>query len=207
MRLTIDIQLQILGEKLLNGKIGSVVAIEPATGEILAMVTNPSYDPSLLVGRERSQNYRMLVNDKTKPLMNRATQAQYSPGSTFKMIQALVALQNGAITENTLFSCNGTTSQPIRCSHAHGSPVSLLNAIQQSCNPYFWHTFRLTVEQNGYGPRNANFKNNFQNWVDAMHLFGFGRRFEDSDVYEQSRGNIPTQRYFNRFLEKQDGEL
>ncbi len=198
LRLTIDIRLQILGERLLNGKIGSVVAIEPATGEILALVTNPGYDPSLLVGRQRSTNYGELVRDKTKPLMNRATQAQYSPGSTFKMFQALAALQLGGITERTLFSCSGTGSQPIRCSHAHGSPVNILNAIEQSCNPYFWHAFRQTVEKDGYGSRNANFKQSYQEWVDVMNSFSFGVRFEDSDIYEQSRGNIPTQRFYNR---------
>jgi penicillin-binding protein 2 len=198
--LTIDIQLQMLGEKLFNGKVGSAVAIEPKTGEILALVTNPAFDPSLLVGRERSKNYSELVKDKTKPLMNRATQAQYSPGSTFKMIQALAALQLGGINESTLFSCNGTSSQPIRCSHAHGSPVTLLNAIEQSCNPYFWHAFRQTIEKDGYGTKNVQFKNRYQLWVDAMHSFGFGQKFDDSDIYEQARGNIPSQRYYNRYF-------
>lgn len=200
LTLTIDIQLQMLGEKLFNGKVGSAVAIEPQTGEILALVTNPAFDPSLLVGRERSKNYSELVKDKTKPLMNRATQAQYSPGSTFKMIQALVALQLGGINEKSMFGCNGTGSQPIRCSHAHGSPVNLLNAIEQSCNPYFWNAFRQTIEKEGYGPKNVHFKNNYQKWVDAMFSFGFGHKFEDSDVYEQSRGNIPSQRYYNRYF-------
>ncbi len=200
LTLTIDIQLQMLGEKLFNGKMGSAVAIEPKTGEILAMVTNPAFKPSLLVGRERSKNYSALVKDKTRPLMNRATQAQYSPGSTFKMIQALTALQLSGIDENSLFGCNGTGSQPIRCSHAHGSPVSLLNAIEQSCNPYFWHAFRQTIEKDGYGPKNVHFKKRYQMWVDAMFSFGFGHKFEDSDVYEQSRGNIPSQRYYNRYF-------
>jgi penicillin-binding protein 2 len=198
--LTIDIQLQMLGEKLFNGKVGSAVAIEPKTGEILALITNPAFDPSLLVGRERSKNYGELVRDKTKPLMNRATQAQYSPGSTFKMIQALVALQLEGINEKTMFGCNGTGSQPIRCSHAHGSPVTLLNALEQSCNPYFWNAFRQTIEKEGYGPKNVHFKNRYQMWVDAMYSFGFGHKFEDSDVYEQSRGNIPSQRYYNRYF-------
>lgn len=200
LMLTIDIQLQILGEKLMNGKIGSIVAIEPSTGEILAMVSNPGFDPSLLVGRQRSKNYSSLVKDPTKPLMNRATQAQYSPGSTFKMIQALTALQLGGIDQHTKFPCNGAASQPIRCSHSHGSPVSLLNAIEQSCNPYFWQAFRQTIEKDGYGTKNIKFKNRYQLWVDAMHSFGFGKKFEDSDIYEQSRGNIPTQRYFNHYF-------
>lgn len=200
LTLTIDIQLQILAEKLLNGKMGSAVAIEPKTGEILAMVSNPNYDPAILVGRQRSKNYAGLVKDPTKPLMNRATQAQYSPGSTFKPLQALVCQQLGGINEHTRYSCSGQGSSPIKCTHSHGSPVSLLNAIEQSCNPYFWNAFKATIEKNGYGNKNINFKNSYQEWVDAMHSFGLGQRFDDSDIYEQSRGNIPTQKYFNRYF-------
>lgn len=200
LMLTIDINLQIIGEALMNGKIGSAVAIEPKTGEILAMITNPNYDPSILVGRSRSTNYASLVKDPTKPLMNRATQALYSPGSTFKPIQALVCLELGGINDRTLFGCNGKSSTPIKCTHAHGSPVNLLNAIEQSCNPYFWNAFRATIEKEGYGEKNAIFKKNYQAWVDAMYSFGLGHRFDDTDVYEQSRGNIPTQKYFNRYF-------
>ncbi|MDO9634081.1 MAG: penicillin-binding protein 2 [Paludibacter sp.] len=200
LKLTIDIDLQRIGEALLDGKIGSAVAIEPNTGEILAMVTNPGYDPSILVGRARSKNYNALVKDPTKPLMNRATQAQYPPGSTFKPVQALVSLELGGINKHTLFTCNGVTSLPIKCSHAHGSTITLLNAIEQSCNPYFWHAFRSTIEKEGYGDRNILFKKNYQAWADAMYSFGLGHRFEDSDIYQQSRGNIPTQNYFNRYF-------
>lgn len=200
LTLTLDIQLQMIGEMLLNGKIGSAVAIEPRTGEILAMVSNPGFDPSVLVGRERSKNYTTLVKDETKPLMNRATQAQYSPGSTFKPLQALVCQQLGGIDEHTYFGCNGPNSQPIRCTHFHGSPVSLLNAIEQSCNPYFWNAFKSTLEKDGYGEKNLNFKNVYQEWVDAMKSFGLGQKFDDSDIYEQSRGNIPSQKYYNRYF-------
>lgn len=200
LMLTIDINLQKIGEELLNGKIGSAVAIEPKTGEILAMVSNPGFDPSILVGRSRSAHYTALLKDPTKPLMNRATQATYPPGSTFKPIQALVCLELGGINERTLFSCSGQSSTPIRCTHSHGSPVTLLNAIEQSCNPYFWNAFRATIEKDGYGEKNAVFKKNYQAWMDAMYSFGFGHRFEDSDVYEQSRGNIPSQKYFNRYF-------
>ncbi len=200
LTLTIDIQLQKIGEELLNGKIGSIVAIEPQTGEILSMVTNPGYDPSILVGRSRSKNYNELVNDPTKPLLNRATLAQYSPGSTFKPIQALICLQLGGINEHTRFPCNGESSVPIRCSHYHGSPVSLLNAIEQSCNPYFWQAFRATLEKDGYGEKNSSFKENYQAWMDALYSFGFGHKFEDSDLFEHVKGNIPTQNYFNRYF-------
>lgn len=192
LTLALDIQLQIVAEKLLAGKIGSAVAIEPGTGEILAMVSNPGWDPALLVGRKRSKNYMDLLNDPTKPLMNRATQAQYSPGSTFKTIQALVCLQEGGITENTLYPCSGPGSTPIKCTHPHGTPVNLANALEQSCNPYFWQAYRETLEKNGYGDGNENFKAQYNKWRDDVMSFGFGQRFTDSDLYEQSRGDIPS---------------
>ena len=200
LTLSLDAQLQILGESLLKGKMGSVVAIEPSTGEILCMVSNPTFNPSLLVGRKRSKNYAELVHDPLKPLMNRATQAQYSPGSTFKTIQALVCQQLGGINADTRFLCSGTGSSPIKCTHSHGSPVSLLMAIEQSCNPYFWNTFRATMEKDGYGEKNSYFKHNFDLWVDAMKSFGFGSKFEDSDISEQSRGNIPKEKYYNKYF-------
>lgn len=197
--LSLDIDLQMLGEKLMNGKMGSIVAIEPETGEILAMVSNPDWDPSTLVGRQRSKNYSSLLKDPTKPLMNRATQAQYPPGSTFKTIQALILQQMGGISPGTLFVCNGPESYPIKCTHHHGSPVGLLSAIEQSCNPYFWNAFKTTLEKDGYGSKNALFKNNYQVWVDAVKSFGLGSKFEDSDIYEQSRGNIPSPKFYARY--------
>jgi penicillin-binding protein 2 len=198
LTLTLDVQLQILAEKLLTGKVGSVVAIEPSTGEILAMASSPSFDPAILVGRQRSKNYMQLVNDPTKPLINRATQAQYSPGSSFKPIQALVFLQMGGITSHTMFPCNGPESTPVKCTHHHGSPVSLLNAIEESCNPYFWNAFKSTLEKDGYGPKNARFRKNYDEWVDRVKSFGLGSKFTDSDIYEQSRGYIPSQKFYNR---------
>lgn len=205
LTLTIDINLQMLAERLLKGKVGSVVAIEPKTGEILAMATSPAFNPSLLVGRERTKNYLDLLHDPTKPLMNRATQAQYSPGSSFKPIQALVCQQLGGITEKTLFSCNGPGSSPIKCTHHHGSPVSLLNAIEQSCNPYFWNAFRSTIEKNGYGQKNILFRTTYDDWVDHIKSFGIGEKFTDSDIYEQSRGYVPTQKYYNKVYRAETG--
>ena len=105
--LSIDIRIQLLAEQLLSGKMGSVVAIEPHTGEVLALVSSPAWDPHTLVGRQRSQNYNKLLHDPHKPLMNRALQAQYPPGSTFKLLQALVGLQEGGITEQSMYPCNG----------------------------------------------------------------------------------------------------
>ena len=198
MTLTLDVKLQILAEKLLKGKVGSVVAIEPATGEILAMVSNPSFNPTLLSGRQRSKNYKQLLDDPTKPLMNRATQAQYSPGSSFKPIQALVCQQMGGINESTIFGCSGPESSPVKCTHHHGSPVSLLSAIEQSCNPYFWNAFRVTVEKDGYGVKNAVFRKNFEEWSERIKSFGLGAKFSESDVYEQSRGFIPSEKFYNK---------
>ena len=199
LTLTIDIELQRLGEQLMAGKMGSIVAIEPQTGEILCLVSNPTFNPSSLVGRQRSEYYSKLVVDPNKPLFNRATQATYSPGSTFKVVQALVELQMGGITPQTFFSCHGVASQPISCTHSHGSPVSLLSAIEQSCNPYFWAAFRSTVERNGYGQNNVNFKKSYEEWKEHINQFGFGLRFGDSDLYEQSKGFIPSESYYNRY--------
>lgn len=205
LTLTLDIQLQMLAEKLLNGKMGSVVAIEPKTGEILAMASNPSYDPSVMVGSQRSKNYIQLMKDPTKPLLNRATQAQYSPGSSFKPVQALVLQQMGGITSHSMFACNGPESYPIKCTHHHGSPVSLLDAIEQSCNPYFWNAFKTTLEKDGYGEKNAIFRKNFNEWEDRVKSFGLGRKFTDSDIYDQSRGFIPSEKFYNRVYRSKTG--
>lgn len=199
LTLTIDILLQAYGEKLMQGKLGSIVAIEPQTGEILAMVSNPTFDPASLVGRKRSENYNQLQKNPLKPLMNRATQAQYSPGSTFKVLQALVCLHEKGITEHSLFSCSGQGSSPIRCTHAHGSPVDIYEAIEQSCNPFFWNTFRETIEKDGYGENNLKFKENYNNWRENVMDFGYGHRFEN-DIKEQARGNVPSENYFNKMF-------
>ena len=193
---TLDIQLQMLAEELLSGKIGSAVAIEPKTGEILAMVSNPSWNPKVLVGKERSKNYNMLL------MMNRATQATYSPGSTFKTIQSLVCLEQGAITPNTLYPCSGPGSTPIKCTHHHGSPVALDRAIEQSCNPYFWCAFRDLLQKDGYGKENEDFRHRYELWREAVMSFGLGQRFADSDLNEQSSGSIPSTAFYDKFYGK-----
>ena len=195
---TLDIQLQLLAEELLAGKIGSAVAIEPKTGEILALVSNPSWNPKVLVGKERSKNYNQLLKDPTKPLMNRATQATYPPGSTFKTIQALVCLEQGAITPNTLYPCSGPQSTPIKCTHHHGSPVALDKAIEQSCNPYFWCAYRDLLQKDGYGKDNADFRHRYELWRDAVMEFGLGQRFKDTDLSEQSAGKVPSIKEYDR---------
>ncbi|MDD4087434.1 MAG: penicillin-binding transpeptidase domain-containing protein, partial [Bacteroidales bacterium] len=134
--LGLDADLQAYGEALMNGKTGSIVAIEPSSGEILSLITSPSFDPNLLVGRVRGQNYKALQQDSLKPLINRAISGSYPPGSTFKMINALAALNIGAINEHTEFTCQGKLSRPIKCTHNHKSPLALLEAMENSCNPY-----------------------------------------------------------------------
>lgn len=192
LHLGLDINTQQLAEILMQGKVGSVVAIEPKSGEILALVSSPNWDPRSLVGKERSKNYQELLNDPHKPLMNRATQAQYSPGSTFKILQALVGLQEKAIAPRTQYVCNGQSSKPIRCTHDHGSPVDLEEGIEQSCNPYFWSMYRDLLQQDGYSDDNAEFKQHYQTWRDHIMSFGLGNKFSDTDISEQAKGTIPS---------------
>jgi len=196
--LSIDRRAQQLAEELLRGKVGSVVAIEPKTGEILVMTSAPNWNPGTLVGKERSANYQQLASDPNKPLINRATQAQYSPGSTFKTLQALVGLQEKAITPRTLYPCNGKQSSPIKCTHSHGSPVDLEEGIEQSCNPYFWAMFRDLLQRDGYADGNVLFKQNYTTWRDDIISFGLGQRFEDTDVGEQAPGYVPTVELYNK---------
>ncbi len=193
---TLDIRLQMLAEELLAGKIGSAVAIEPKTGEILALVSNPGWNPKVLVGKERSKNYNKLLHDPTKPLMNRATQAMYPPGSTFKTIQSLVCLEQGAITPNTLYPCSGPGSTPIKCTHHHGSPVALDRAIEQSCNPYFWCAFRDLLN------RDKDIHKPYEKWRNAVMQFGLGQKFTDTDLAEQSSGSIPSTQLYDKFYGK-----
>ena len=195
---TLDIRLQCLAEELLAGKIGSAVAIEPSSGEILALVSNPAWNPKVLVGKERSKNYNTLLQDPTKPLMNRATQAMYPPGSTFKTIQALVCLEQGAITPRTEYPCSGPSSTPIKCTHMHGSPVDLGEAIEQSCNPYFWCAFRDLLQKDGYGNGNEDFRHRYELWREAVMAFGLGQRFSDTDISEQSAGSVPSTALFDK---------
>ena len=202
LHLGLDIQTQLLAEKLMHGKVGSVVAIEPQTGEVLALVSSPNWDPRTLVGQERSKNYQALLNDPHKPLMNRATQAQYAPGSTFKILQALVGLQEGVISPHTKYPCNGKTSYPIKCTHDHGSPVDLEEGIEQSCNPYFWAMYKDLLQQDGYSDDNAEFKEHYQTWREHVMSFGLGNRFDDTDISEQAKGTVPSVGLYDKIYGK-----
>ena len=196
--LTIDISLQMFAEQLMAGKKGSAVAIEPNTGEVLALVSSPAWNPKTLVGRPRSKNYSDLLKDKHKPLMNRAVQAQYPPGSTFKLIQSLVGLQMGVLKPGTLYPCSGPSSQPIKCTHHHGSPVDLESAIEQSCNPYFWQAFRDML---GAGDDVARLHKRYDIWRGQVVSFGFGAKFA-SDIRDQVTGSIPSSKFYDKIYGK-----
>ena len=191
--LGLDAELQAYGEYLMAGKTGSIVAIEPATGQILAMVTSPSYDPNELVGRKRGMRYSELLNDPDKPLINRAISGTYPPGSTFKMINGLICLQSGVMTVNTPYPCSGPNSAPIKCTHHHGSPVRLYDAIENSCNPYFWQAFQDMMNSRRFGGTKAAFKF----WYDNVTSFGLGRAC-DSDIPFTVSGNIPKIEYYDK---------
>ena len=191
--LGLDAELQAYGEKLLKNKTGSIVAIEPSTGQILAMVTSPSYDPNELVGRVRGENYKKLLDDSLKPLVNRATSGIYPPGSTFKMVNGLIVLQSGVVKTNSTYPCNGPESQPIRCTHHHNSPVALYEAIENSCNPYFWETFKDMFAS----ARFDSSKDAYQYWYDLVTSFGLGSTFK-TDVPSEMAGNIPKRDFYDK---------
>lgn len=188
---TLDAELQIYAEKLFQNKRGGVVAIEPSTGEVLALVSAPTYDPGLLVGRVRGTNYNILLNDTLKPLFNRATQAKYPPGSTFKLINTLVGLETGAITTQSRFACYGKSTKPIRCTHNHVSPANVVDAIRESCNPFLWNTFRSTIS------KYENTAAGYNVWREHVASFGIGQILSN-DFPNALSGNLPQESLYNR---------
>ena len=195
IHLTIDADLQAYGELLMQNKRGGIVAIEPGSGEILALVSSPSYDPNLLVGRIRTKNFNILNQDSMKPLFNRATMAQYPPGSVFKTVNTLIGLEEGVLNINTRYGCHGTSTIPIACSHNHPAPLDLLHAIEQSCNPYFWQVYKSILEQRKF----RNTQQAFNHWRELVASFGIGSRL-DGDMLEQENGNLPTDSYYNKYF-------
>ncbi|MDP4186593.1 MAG: penicillin-binding protein 2 [Bacteroidota bacterium] len=194
---TIDEDLQAYGEKLMANYRGSIVAIEPSSGEILSLVTSPSYDPSLLVGRKRTVNYVDLMRDPSKPLFNRALMAKYPPGSTFKMINGLIGLQEGVIVPGTEFSCSRgyhVGNFTVAC-HPHVSPLNLPQAIQNSCNAYFCNVFRRIIDNHQLGDT----KSNFNTWRNYVMSFGLGKKIE-SDLPNELSGNVPSSRYYDKYF-------
>jgi len=193
----IDAELQQYGEKLMMNKRGSVVAIDPKTGEILCFLSSPGYDPNLLVGRVRSKNFGELNKDPVKPLLNRAIMGQYPPGSTLKMANDLVGLQMGVITKETRFSCQGKGSSPIKCTHDHVSPLDVYMAIQQSCNPFHWQVFRAILNDPNY----ATVKERYDVWRNHLVSMGFGRTL-NTDLAFELKGNLPSSAVFDKIYGK-----
>lgn len=193
LKLSIDMDLQQYGEQLMQGKIGAIVAIEPATGEVLALVTSPNYDPSLLVGRERGKNYSMLVSDPQKPLYDRSVQGAYPPGSTFKPTQGLIFLQEGVITTSTMYPCYRGYVNGLRVGcHGHGSPLPLKPALQTSCNAFFCWGFKNMIDKRG-----TKVADQFEKWKDYMVEMGYGYKL-GIDLPFESRGFIPNNDFYSK---------
>jgi penicillin-binding protein 2 len=196
LRLSIDVKLQALGERLMKGKLGSIVAIEPSTGEVLCMVSSPTYDPKMMVGRQRGKNHILLSQDTHKPLLNRAIMGQYPPGSTFKTSQALTFLQEGVITPGTAYPCSHgfhNRGLTVGC-HGHGSPLPLIPAIATSCNGYFcWGLYYMFGNRKKY----PTVQDAMTRWKDYMVSMGFGYKL-GIDLPGEKRGMIPNAPYYDK---------
>ena len=189
---TLHADLQAYGERLLAGKVGSIIAIEPSTGEILIMASSPTFDPGLFIGRERSKNYAVLLNDPYKPMLNRAISSSYPPGSTFKLANALIGLQEG-ILQTARYSCQGPGSSPIKCTHNHETPLGLVSAIRESCNAFFWQAFRAEI--NHY-PSSDKGLDAFRNHLLDM---GIGKKI-GGDLYAETSGSVPAVSYYDKYF-------
>jgi len=198
IKLGIDIKLQQYGEELMKNKKGCIVAIEPKTGEILTMVSAPCYDPNLLSGRKSiRKNYPSLVTDENLPLFARPLQAEYPPGSIFKLLQALICLQEKEITPNTGFPCNKSV---VGC-HDHPYPSSVAKAVQFSCNPYFYAAVRRVIQPNKKKNVFADAEIGLYNWRKYMIALGLGNKLGvDIDTLAQRDGLIPNAAYYDRYL-------
>lgn len=193
---SLDIELQEYGEKLMSNKVGSIVAINPKTGGIIAMVSSPTYNPGLLTGAERRKHFSELYPNPRKPLLNRAVNAIYSPGSTFKTLQALVGLHEGVITTNTTFGCSGAfygcgSAKPMHC--LDPGTYFLKTAITHSCNTYFANVMQRVINNPKYPSQDSSLRS----WNNYMYAFGLGHRL-GVDVPTEQKGNIPTPEYFNK---------
>ena len=200
LKSTLDLDLQVYGEQLMQNKKGSIVAIDPSTGEILAIVSSPSYDPNLLVGRARAKNFAALMMDTVAvPLFNRATMASYPPGSTFKLVESLIGQQEGVLTVETRYPC--ARGYPPGGGHprceAHASPLALYDAIAHSCNSYFSYVFKSIIENKKY---HDTYKA-YEAWREIAMSFNIGKK-TDSDLANELRGNIPSINYYDKVFGK-----
>ncbi|MGC9344559.1 MAG: penicillin-binding transpeptidase domain-containing protein, partial [Bacteroidales bacterium] len=194
--LTLDSELQEYGEKLMEGFSGSVVALEPSTGEILCMLSAPDYPPDLLVGRGLRRNFNLLSSDTLNPLFNRAVAASYPPGSTFKVVNGLIGLQEKVLFPENEFYCDfGYYYRGIHVGcHNHYSPLDLREAIQNSCNAYFCNVLRRILED----PKYSRTDSAFNHWRNHVTSFGFGNRL-NSDIPGELKGLVPTPSYYDRY--------
>ena len=196
LTLGVDIELQKLGEQLLEGKLGAIVAIEPPTGEVLCLVSSPSYDPRMMIGRQRGKNHIALSKDPLKPLLNRAIMGQYPPGSTFKTSQALTFLTEEIIDSTTKYPCyRGFVTRGMRVGcHGHPSPLNLIPAIGTSCNGFFcWGLYYMLTNQQKYG----TLQNAMDKWRDYMVSMGFGYKL-GIDLPGEKRGMIPNATFYDK---------
>lgn len=192
LTLSIDMDLQEYGERLMAGKIGAIVAIQPSTGEILCLVTSPNYDPSLLIGKERGKNYAELVRNPMKPLYDRSIQGAYPPGSTFKPTQGLIFLQEGVVTTSTMYPCYHGYVNKLRVGcHGHASPISLKPALQTSCNAYFCWGLKNMIDKRGSTPSKQ-----LEKWKNYMVEMGYGYKL-GIDLPSESRGFIPNPDFYS----------
>ena len=190
---TIDADLQEYAEKLMVNKIGSIVALEPSTGEILAMVSSPGFSPDLMSGKDKGENYLALSRDPYIPLFNRATMSAYPPGSTFKLATALVGLQEGVVAPSTRYGCNMgyRVGRGVGC-HAHPSPLDLSHSLMMSCNAYYCHVFRNIIDNPKYG----NIEGGLNRWIEYMHSFGLGVSL-NTDLVNEKEGTLPSVKRYN----------
>ena len=196
LTLSIDLDLQALGERLLEGKIGSIVALEPSTGEVLCMVSSPTYDARIMTGRNRGKMHAQLSRDVWKPLLNRSIMGQYPPGSTFKTSQGLTYMTEGVITPTTQFSCHrGFYHRGLHVGcHGHGSPISLVPAISTSCNGYFcWGLYYMLSNRKKY----KTVQDAMNTWRDYMVSMGFGYKL-GVDLPGEKRGLIPNAQFYDK---------
>lgn len=200
LTLGIDLELQKLAERLLEGKLGAIVAIEPSTGEVLCMASGPTYDPRLMVGRDRGKHQKMLTKNPLKPLLNRAIMGTYPPGSTFKTTQALIGLQEGVIDTKIQFPCHhGFNFKGLHLGcHGHASPINLAPAIATSCNAYFcWNLYRMFNDRSKF----RTTQEAMTVWKDHLVQMGFGYRL-GIDLPGEKRGMIPNAEYYDKHLKK-----
>jgi penicillin-binding protein 2 len=196
---SIDFYLQEMAEKMLSNKIGSIVAIEPSTGEILALANSPTYELNKMIGSSRTKNYIALLRDPNKPFFNRAIKARYPPGSTFKTVQALIGLQQGIVENESTYPCYGGYRMgrlKVGC-HAHPPRLNLPQSIQKSCNAWYCYLFKEIIEDSTY----LNVANGYHNWRNYLLKFGIGEK-TGIDLPNEGSGFVPDTGFFNRYYGK-----